>query len=437
MEIFSRGRVAGTAPASLRDKPRPDHFIQPVIALATFRMADTLMPVADALARILQSFTPTGPETVPVSEAAGRVLARPVRSRRTQPPADVSAMDGYALRAAEAPLDARLRVSGESAAGHPFHGPFGPGEAIRISTGAYLPEGADAILLQEDATREADTITVKEAPRPHRWIRRQGLDFRDGDPLMEAGRRLTARDIGLAAAAGHPWLTLHRRPRIAILATGDEIALPGEPTPPGGIVSSNSFALAAMIRTAGAEPLLLPVAPDDPAALLATARGARGCDLLLTSGGASVGDHDQTVAALAREGFTLDFWKIAMRPGKPLVFGDWSGLPVLGFPGNPVSTIICAVVFLLPVLARLSGQSAPALPTMTARCTTALPGNDRRADHLRATLRDGEVTPAPQQDSSMLRTLADANALILRAPHAEATEPGATVEVLDLAALGV
>jgi molybdopterin molybdotransferase len=243
--------------------------------------------------------------------------------------------------------------------------------------------------------------------------------------------------VGLAAASGHPFLTLHRRPRVAILATGDEIALPGEPAPEGGIVSSNSFALAAMIRAAGGEPLLLPVAPDDPAALLAIARGAKGCDLLLTSGGASVGDHDQTVAALAREGFRLDFWRIAMRPGKPLVFGDWNGLPVLGFPGNPVSTVVCAVRFLLPVLARLTGQAAPVLPRIAARCATPLPANDRRADHLRATLRAGEVTPAARQDSSMLRTLAEANALILRAPFAEATEAGATVEVLDLAALGV
>jgi molybdopterin molybdotransferase len=400
-------------------------------------VADDLMPVEDALARILDSFAPTGPETVPLGAADGRVLARAVVSRRTQPPADVSAMDGYALRAAEAPLHATLRVAGESAAGHPFGGRFGAGEAIRISTGAFVPKGADAILLQEDATRAGDRITVNEAPAPGRWIRRQGLDFAEGDALLPAGRRLSARDVGLAAASGHPFLTLHRRPRVAILATGDEIALPGEPVPEGGIVSSNSFALAAMIRAAGGEPLLLPVAPDDPAALLAIARGAKGCDLLLTSGGASVGDHDQTVAALAREGFRLDFWRIAMRPGKPLVFGDWNGLPVLGFPGNPVSTVVCAVRFLLPVLARLTGQAAPVLPRIAARCATPLPANDRRADHLRATLRAGEVTPAARQDSSMLRTLAEANALILRAPFAEATEAGATVEVLDLAALGV
>ncbi len=396
-----------------------------------------MISVAEARERILAGFAPVGAETVSVADAAGRVLAAPVAARLTQPPADVSAMDGYALRAGDAPLGAVLRLAGESAAGHPFAGAVPPGGCVRISTGAHVPEGADAILLQEDAAREGDAVTVNEAPRAGRWIRRRGLDFAVGDALLAPGRRLSARDVGLAAAAGHPWVQAHRRPRVAILATGDEIALPGEPLPPGGIVSSNSFALAAMIRAAGAEATILPVAPDDPAALLAIARGARGADLLLTTGGASVGDHDQTVAALAREGFRLDFWKIAMRPGKPLVFGDWNGLPVIGFPGNPVSTVVCAVVFLLPVLARLGGQVAPALPVMQARCTVALPENDRRADHLRATLGPDGVTPAAMQDSSMLRVLAGADALVLRAPFARALEAGATVDCVDLRALGV
>ena len=316
-----------------------------------------MLGVAEARARILDALRPTGPETVPLADAAGRVLARAVAARLTQPPAAISAMDGYAVHAADAVAGARLRLVGAAPAGHPFPGGVGTGEAVRIFTGGFVPPGADGILLQEDATAEGDGVIAREAVTQGRWIRPAGLDFAAGEALLAPGRRLTARDIGLAAAANHPWLAVHRRPRIGILATGDEIALPGEPVPAGGIVSSNSFALAAMIRAAGGEPLLLPVAPDDPAALLATARGARGCDLLLTSGGASVGDHDQTVAALAREGFALDFWKIAMRPGKPLVFGNWNGLPVIGFPGNPVSTIVCAVVFLLPVLARLDRKS--------------------------------------------------------------------------------
>lgn len=396
-----------------------------------------MISVEEARGRILAGFAPLGAETVSVAAAAGRVLAAPVLARLTQPPADVSAMDGYALRAAEAPEGAVLRLAGESAAGHPFAGEVPAGGCVRISTGAFVPAGADAILLQEDAGREGDAVTAREAPRPGRWIRRRGLDFAAGQALLDAGRRLSGRDVGLAAAAGHPWLPVHRRPRVAILATGDEIALPGEPLPPGGIVSSNSFALAALVRAAGGEPSILPVAPDDPAALLAIARGARGADLLLTTGGASVGDHDQTVPALEREGFRLDFWKIAMRPGKPLIFGDWNGLPVIGFPGNPVSTVVCAVVFLLPVLARLSGQAAPALPLVEARCTVALPENDRRADHLRARLSREGVTPAAVQDSSMLRVLAESDALILRAPFAPALEAGASVECVDLRSLGV
>ncbi len=399
-----------------------------------------MITVAEARERILAGLRPVGAETVSVAAAAGRVLARPLAARLTQPPADVSAMDGYALRAAEAPLGAVLPVAGESAAGHPFTGQVPPGACIRISTGAVVPAGADAILLQEDATRTGAAVTVNEAPTPGRWIRRRGLDFAAGEALLAPGRRLTAREAGLAAAAGHPWVSVHRRPRVAILATGDEVALPGDPLRAGGIVSSNGFVLSALVRAAGGEALLLPVAPDDPAALLAVAEGARGADLLLTSGGASVGDHDHTVAALARAGFRLDFWKIAMRPGKPLVFGDWNGLPVLGLPGNPVSSFVCAVVFGLPALARLGGLADCALPVVTARLTAPLAANDKRADHLRATLhRDGaawRVTPAPMQDSSMLRVLAGSDALILRAPHAPALEAGAEVECLDLLALG-
>ncbi|MFL1462289.1 gephyrin-like molybdotransferase Glp [Roseococcus sp. DSY-14] len=398
-----------------------------------------MITVAEARERILRALAPVGAETVSVAEAAGRVLAAPVAARLTQPPADVSAMDGYALRAAEAPLGAVLPLAGESAAGRPFGGVLPAGACLRISTGAVVPAGADAILLQEDAGRAGDAVTVNEAPRPGRWIRRRGLDFAEGEALLPPGRRLTPREAGLAAAAGHPWLSVHRRPRVAILATGDEVALPGDPLAAGGIVSSNAFVLAALVRAAGGEATLLPVAPDEPDALLAVARGARGADLLLTSGGASVGDHDQTVPALARAGFRLDFWKIAMRPGKPLVFGDWDGLPVLGLPGNPVSAFVCAVVFALPALARLGGLAEAAPPLVTARLAAPLPANDHRADHLRATLhRDGaawRVTPAPMQDSSMLRILAASDALILRAPHAPALPPGAEVDCLDLQAL--
>jgi molybdopterin molybdotransferase len=401
-----------------------------------------MIAVEEARRRILEALQPTPAETLPLPAAWGRVLARPVLSRVTQPPADVSAMDGYAVRAADAVQDARLRVIGAAPAGHPFAGGIGPGEAVRIFTGGFVPAGADAILLQEDAEAEGGTVTVREAVREGRWIRRRGLDFAAGEEVLPAGRRLTARDIGLAAAANHPWLAVHRAPRIGILATGDEIALPGEPIPPGGIVSSNAHALAALVRAGGGEPLVLPIAPDDSRAIAEAAAAARACDLLVTTGGASVGDTDLVRSALGPQGFTLDFWKIAMRPGKPLIWGRLGQTPVLGLPGNPVSALVCGVVFLLPALERLSGLPGTAPRTLTARAGAPLPENDRRFDHLRARLEtapDGApvATPFPVQDSSMLKTMARAEALILRPPHAPALPEGAAVEVIPLGDLGI
>ena len=385
-----------------------------------------MIPVSEALRRILDALPPVPAETVSLPEAWNRVLAAPVAARLTQPPADVSAMDGYAVRAAEAVEGASLAVTGAAPAGHPFAGTVGPGEAVRIFTGGFVPEGADGILLQEDATAEGDRVTVRETVRPGRWIRRRGLDFAAGEELLSPGRRLTARDIGLAAAANHAWLTVHRRPRIGILATGDEIALPGDPLPPGGIVSSNAHALAALVRGAGGDPVILPIVADDSTAIAMAARAAEGCDLLATTGGASVGEHDLVQSALGPQGFALDFWRIAMRPGKPLIWGHLRGVPLLGLPGNPVSALVCGVLFLRPAIARLAG----------------LPENDRREDYLRASLEatgaDLPVaTPFAAQDSSMLKTLARADALVLRAPHAPALTAGETVEIIDLAALGV
>ena len=396
-----------------------------------------MQSVEAARARILAALSATPPETVALAEAAGRVLARPVSARLTQPPAAVSAMDGYALRAADAALGARLRVVGEAPAGHPFAGQIGPGEAVRIFTGAFIPKGADSILLQEDATAEAGTVLVREAVTQGRWVRPAGLDFATGETLLAAGRKLTARDIGLAAAANHPWLTLHRRPRIGILATGDEIALPGDPLPMGGIVSSNAHALAAMLRAAGAEAVILPIAPDDADAIATLAQGARGCDMLVTTGGASVGEHDLVQKALVPGGFALDFWKIAMRPGKPLIWGRLGETPMLGLPGNPVSALVCAVVFLLPAVAVMAGLPAAPTPSEAALAGADLAANDQREDYLRCTL-DGEVaTPFSRQDSSMLKTLARADALLIRAPHAAALPAGSPVRIIRLSALGV
>ena len=402
-----------------------------------------MISVEEARDRILQALAPTPAETVPLAAAGGRVLAQPVLARLTQPPADVSAMDGYALRAVDAAAGAELRVIGSAPAGHPFAGAVGPGEAVRIFTGAVLPAGADAILLQEDAEAAEGRVRVGEAVRPGRWIRRRGLDFEASEALLAPGRKLTARDVGLAAAANHPWLSVHRRPRIGILATGDEIALPGEPVPPGGIVSSNAHALAALVRANGGEPLVLPIVPDDEAAIAEAAAAARGCDLLVTTGGASVGEHDLVQSALGPEGFALDFWRIAMRPGKPLIWGRLGQTPLLGLPGNPVSALVCGVVFLVPALRRLSGLDGAVAPqTARARLGAALPENDRRFDFLRARLEtaaDGGAValPFPVQDSSMLKTLARADALVLRPPHAPPVAVGETVEILLLHEFGV
>ena len=401
-----------------------------------------MISVEEARARILSGLKAVPAETVALAEAWGRVTAEPVIARLTQPPADVSAMDGYALRAGDGQQGAMLHAIGSAPAGHPFTGTVGAGQTVRLFTGSVIPDGADAILLQEDATREGETVRVNETVRPGRHIRRAGQDFSRGDTVIPPGRRLTARDIGLAAAANHPWLTVHRRPGIAILATGDEIALPGEPIPPGGIVSSNSHALAALVRAAGGAPSVLPVARDDRAAIAAVADAVAGMDMLVTTGGASVGDHDLVIAALKERGLEVDFWRIAMRPGKPLIFGRLGAMPMLGLPGNPVSALVCAVLFLVPALAALSGLPAEPPPVVQAVLDVPVAANDARADHLRATLRplpDGGlgVTPFPVQDSSMLRRLALADGLVLRAPHAPALEAGAVVQVIRLDSLGI
>jgi len=401
-----------------------------------------MISVEDALAHVLSGLHPTAPEVVPLADAWGRVGATPVLARLHQPPADVSAMDGYALRAADGALAARLRVVGAAPAGHPWPGTLGAGEAVRIFTGSFVPAGADTVLLQEDATESDGFVTVNEAVRPDRHIRRAGQDFAHGDVLVPAGRRLTSRDIGLAAAANHPWLAVHRRPRVAILATGDEIALPGEPIPPGGIVSSNAHALAAFVRSQGGQPIVLPIAGDDLASITAGADAARGADLLVTTGGASVGAHDLVQAGLAQRGMALDFWKIAMRPGKPLMFGQVGALPVLGLPGNPVSALVCAVLFLLPALGRLSGLPGDPAPRSRAVLGAPLKANDSRADHLRARLTQREdgtpvATAFERQDSALMHLLAQADALILRAPHAPAAAAAETVEVIRLAGIGV
>jgi molybdopterin molybdotransferase len=389
-----------------------------------------LISVEDARARILAGLRPMPAEVVGLANAWNRVTAEPVRARLTQPPSDVSAMDGYALRASDGALGATLRVIGAAPAGHPFAGTVGAGEAVRLFTGSVIPKGADGILLQEDADREGDQVTIKEAVAAGRHIRRAGQDFAAGDEVIPAGRRITARDVGLAAAANHPWITVHRKPRVAILATGDEIAMPGEPIPPGGIVSSNSHALSALVRAMGGEPTILPVAKDTMDAVAAVADQVPGFDLLVTTGGASVGDHDLVISGLKTRGLVVDFWQIAMRPGKPLLFGQLGAVPVLGLPGNPVSAMVCSALFLLPALALMEGLPAAPPPTTTAILGAPVKENDRRADHLRSEISFDDqgrlvATPFGFQDSAMLRRLALADALVLRPPHAPALPAGA------------
>ena len=401
-----------------------------------------MLSVEDARTQILAGLSPTGAEVVGLADAWGRVLARPVLARLTQPPADVSAMDGYAVRASDTMPPRPLAIVGEAPAGHPAGVAVGEDQAIRLFTGSVVPAGADTILLQEDAALDGRTVTPAATQMPGQHIRRHGQDFGSGDLMIRPGRRLGARDVGLAAAANHAWLAVYRRPRIAILATGDEIVMPGEPVGEGGIVSSNSHMLAALIRAAGGEPCVLPVARDDAGAIADAAAAAAGMDMLLTTGGASVGDHDLVQAGLGQRGFALDFWKIAMRPGKPMIFGTLGHLPVLGLPGNPVSAFVCAVLFMLPAIARLCGLEGDFLSTTMAILGAPVRANDHRADHLRATLsRDSAgrlvATPNARQDSGMLRVLADAGALVLRPPHAPAEAAGADVPVLRLDLLGL
>ncbi|HYC04838.1 MAG TPA: gephyrin-like molybdotransferase Glp [Azospirillaceae bacterium] len=396
-----------------------------------------MIPVADAAARIVAAFSALPAETVSVAEAQGRVLAADVVARVTQPPTAVSQMDGYAVRGADLiALPATLTRIGEAPAGRPFAGTIGPGQAVRIFTGAPMPDGADTVVLQEDSDELDGRVTVREGT-PGRWVRPAGLDFAAGAVGLRTGRLLTVRDVALAAAMNVPWLTVRRRPRVAILATGDEVVMPGDPLAPGQIVSSNGLALAALVTKLGGIPVNLGIAPDRLDRLAEIAAGAAGCDLLVTTGGASVGEHD-----LIKDlpGVELDFWKIAMRPGKPLMFGRLHAVPLLGLPGNPVSNLVCAHLFMRPVLRRLQGTDAASESPVRARLGAPLAANDKRQDHLRATLAESAdglpvATAFPKQDSSMLSALAAADCLIVRPPHAPAAQVGEPVEILRLDAL--
>jgi molybdopterin molybdotransferase len=401
-----------------------------------------LMPVAEALARVLAHTEPLAAVATPLADAHGRVLAADLPALRTQPPANVSAMDGYAVHSqdvASAPV--RLKLVGEVAAGHPFHGVVGRGEAARIFTGGVLPPSTDTIVIQENTVREGDVVLVNEAPAKGKHVRIEGLDFERGAVLLAKGRRLRDRDLALAAAMNYPTVPVHRSPKVALLATGDELVMPGGAPGFGQIVYSNGYATMAVARREGCEVLDLGIAPDRVAETAAGVRRARevGADILVTSGGASVGEHDLVREALAAEGLALSFWKVALRPGRPMMHGRLGAMHVLGLPGNPVSAYVCAVLFLVPLIRQLAGRSDVVPPLETARLGCDLPGNDERADYLRAVLTAGPdgipvAIPAPVQDSSMLMPLAHADCLLVREPFAPAARAGARCAIIRLAA---
>jgi molybdopterin molybdotransferase len=399
-----------------------------------------LMPVADALAAVLDGAGGLPEEMVALDEAHGRVLARDLAALRTQPPQPMSAMDGYAVRAADVAIaPAQLTVIGEIAAGRPAAQAVGPGEALRIFTGGVIPEGADTVVIQEDTLRDGDQVTITEAARPRRHIRPAGIDFNEGDVLLCAGHRLSDRDLALAAGMNHPALPVHRRPRVAMLATGDELVMPGAALGPGQIVYSNGYALRALARSEGAEVIDLGIAADTVEATTAAIRRARDLDVdvLVTTGGASAGDHDLVKSSLEAEGTAIAFWKIAMRPGKPMMHGTLGPVRVIGLPGNPVSSYVCAYLFMVPLIRALSGVRESTHRREPAVLGAALAANDQREDYLRAYLTrrdDGQLvaTPVDRQDSSLLARLSQAQALIVRPPFAPAAEAGARCLILKL-----
>jgi molybdopterin molybdotransferase len=406
-----------------------------------------MISVAEALARVLASApAPVGVESISIEAALGRTLAQDVHARRTQPPFANSAMDGYALRAADTtPAPARFRVIGESAAGRAFAGAVGAGEAVRIFTGAPMPEGADAVLIQENAARDGDMLIAQTSEAPRRNVRDAGIDFAENELLLRAGRRLSPRDLALAAAANYPALEVRRRPRVAVLATGDELVRPGVAIGAAQIVASNNYAVAGIIAACGGEAVDLGIAADDRDALAQSFRRAQEieADILVTLGGASVGDYDLVQRALVDAGLELGFWRIAMRPGKPLMQGKLGAMRVLGLPGNPVSAVVCAILFLAPLLRALVGDPRAGEDVSEPAVLGAdVAANDVRQDYLRATLARGAdgalaATPFPSQDSSLVKFLARADGLVIRPPHAPAAKSGEACKIIRFDGLGL
>jgi molybdopterin molybdotransferase len=400
----------------------------------------SLMPVSEALDKLLKGVAPLEAETVPLEAANGRFLARSLASTRTQPPFAASAMDGYAIRHSDLKTpEAVLDVIGEAPAGHGFSGHVGPGQAVRIFTGAPVPVGTDTILIQENTERSGDQVKVLEIPAQGAFVRAAGLDFSEGEILLAPPLKLDYRHLALAAAMNHAVLPVVKRPKVAILATGDELVRPGGRPGPDQIIASNHAGIAAMVEDCGGEPLDLGISPDEPKELAACVKRAitEEADILVTLGGASVGDHDLVQDVLGNEGMDLSFWRIAMRPGKPLMAGRLGKTKVLGLPGNPVSSLVCGLLFLKPLIAKMLGAPNGSASPKEAILAEAIGENDRRQDYVRAMLSedaDGRLiaAPFPKQDSSMLALLAKSGGLIVRPPFAPAEPAGAAVPVLVL-----
>lgn len=393
-----------------------------------------LMPVEEARARILSNVKPLPPENVPLALALGRVLAKPLSAERDQPPFNSSAMDGYAVRSEDNTTE--LTVIGTSAAGHAFNGKLKAGQAIRIFTGAPVPATADAVVIQENTTATGKIVSILQSSRVGQNIRPRGLDFRKGETLLPAAIRLNARDIGLAAAMNCDILSVRKKPVVAVIATGDELVLPGRKPRADQIVSSNSNALVAMAESFGAKVINGGIVRDDLKATERAILKMAKADIIVTTGGASVGDHDFIQQALKNTGVKIDFWKIAMRPGKPFMYGRKGKRHVLGLPGNPVSALVCARLFLKPLLDCLQGLPVQESATM-ARLGIAMPANDSRQDYVRARIEiapDGSRTATPfnKQDSSMQRSFREAHCLVIRPPNAPAASIGDPVPIMNL-----
>ena len=390
-----------------------------------------MISVAEALGRVISLMTPVGEETVPLAEAAGRILSQTVHAKRTQPPFPASAMDGYAVRFAASQPGMSLNVIGESAAGLRFDGTLGPNDAVRIFTGAPVPEGADSILIQEDANRTGDTITVRETRETSSYIRPAGTDFAQGDPL-NAPRKLNPQDIALLASMNIAQVPVRKRPEIALIPTGNELVNPGDTPGPDQIIASNSYGLKAMFEANGAICRLLPIARDTRESLKTCLDQAKGCDLIVTLGGASVGDHDLVQSVATEGGMMLDFYKVAMRPGKPLMAGTLNDIPMIGLPGNPVSAMVCGQIFVLPALNALLGLPVGAMETQQVTLAHDIGANGPREHYMRARLQDGHCTIFDRQDSSLLSVLGQANGLAVRAPNAPLAKKGETISVIVL-----